>query len=155
MVHVVSALGWLGIDVVLLVFAVTGLASDDPAVVAVCYQAMELFVIPTVVPAALLSLGSGILLGLGSRYGLLRYWWVAVKLALNIVLLVLVVVLLRPGLDNAAEAGRQVGAGIEPEDFGTLQADSLFPPGVSIAALLFATVLAVYKPWGRLRRDTA
>jgi hypothetical protein len=30
--------------------------------------------------------------------------------------------------------------------------DLVFPPIVSLTALSLATVLAVYKPWGRLRR---
>jgi hypothetical protein len=85
-------------------------------------------------------------LGLGTRYGLLRYWWVAVKLALNVVLALLVWVLLRPGLDAAAEYGRLLPASA-PADVSTL----VFPPIVSTSALVVATVLAVYKPWGRLR----
>jgi hypothetical protein len=31
----------------------------------------------------------------------------------------------------------------------------IFPPIVSTSALLVATVLAVYKPWGRIRRRRA
>ena len=40
--------------------------------------------------AAMLSLITGILLGVGSKYGLVRYWWVATKLALNVVLATLI-----------------------------------------------------------------
>jgi hypothetical protein len=75
----------------------------------------------------LICLLTGVLLGLGSKYGLLRYWWVAVKLALNLVLTGLVLVSLAP-----------VG-------------DLIFPPIVSPTALLVAMVLAVFKPWGRIR----
>ena len=39
---------------------------------------------------------TGILLGLGSRYGLVRYWWVTVKLALNPVLSGLVLAVFKP-----------------------------------------------------------
>jgi hypothetical protein len=150
--HIVSGIGWLGIDVVLLVLAVTGLTSNDRATVAACYQAMGLFVIPTLLPAGLICLASGILLGLGSKYGLLRYWWVAIKLVLNIVLTVLVLVLLRPRIGEAAHIGRELTTGLALDALGRLPVDLVFPPAVSIAALTFATVLAVYKPWGRLRR---
>ena len=149
--HVVSAVGWLGVDVVLLVLAVTGLTSDDPVTVSVCYQAMGLFVTPTLLTAGVVSLGSGILLGLGSKYGLLRYWWVATKLALNLVLTTLVLVLLRPRVDQAAALGRQ----FDLDALGRLSVDLVFPPAVSITALALATVLAVYKPWGRIRRGSA
>jgi hypothetical protein len=149
--HMVSALGWLGVDVVLLILAITGLTSDDPATVAACYLAMELFVIPTLLTAGVISLASGILLGLGSKYGLLRYWWVATKLLLNIVLTVLVLLLLRPNVDQAADLGRELTTGLGLDARGRVSVNLIFPPVVSITVLTFATVLAVYKPWGRLR----
>ena len=51
-----------------------------------------------------------------------------------------------------AEQGRRFIVG-EPV---SLAVDGLiFPPIVSTRALLVATVLAVYKPWGRIRRRRA
>ena len=48
-----------------------------------------------------------VVLGLGSRWGVLRYWWVAAKLAISLVLLTLVVVSLRFEVaDQAARAKR-------------------------------------------------
>ena len=51
------------------------------------------------------------LLGLGSKYGLVRYWWVAVKLFLNLLLTTLILVALQPGMPEIAEYGRSVSAG--------------------------------------------
>jgi len=119
----------------------------------VCYQAMGLFVVPTLLVAGLTCLASGIVLGLGSKYGLLRYWWVATKLVLNVVLTGLVLVLLRPRVDDAAEIGRQLTAGLPVDALGRLPLDLVFPPAVSITTLTVATVLAVYKPWGRVRHE--
>jgi hypothetical protein len=147
--HVLSSVGWIGIDIALLVLAVTGLTSDDPLTVAACYQAMGVFVLPTVVPAALVCLASGVLLGMGSRYGLVRYWWVVVKLVINVVLTVLVLVLLRPGLGVVADAGRAA----DLDTLAELGVGMVFPPAVSIAALTVATVLAFTKPWGRIRSE--
>lgn len=89
------------------------------------------------------------LLGLGSRYGLVRYWWVAVKLVINLVLTTLVLVLLRPSVHEVAAAGRES----DTDALDRLGVGMLFPPAVSIAALTFATVLSIYKPWGRVRRQ--
>jgi hypothetical protein len=98
--------------------------------------------------AGLVCLATGILLGLGSRYGLVRYWWVAVKLVMNVVLCVLVLIALRPGLDEVVEHGRALAAG----RVSTLDVSSMFfPPAVSLTALTVATVLAVVKPWGLIR----
>jgi hypothetical protein len=91
--------------------------------------------------------------GLGTRFGLVRYRWVAVKLALNVLLVSLVVIALRPGISEAADYGDALAAGrpVDPSSVSQL----IFPPIVSTTALVFATVLAVYKPWGRLRRHSA
>jgi hypothetical protein len=88
---------------------------------------------------------------LGAR---LRQWvllLMAVKLATNLVLSSLVIVLLRPGLHEAASNGRQIADG-QPAAFDSSWL--LFPPIVSTSALLFAMVLAVFKPWGRVREIT-
>lgn len=44
--HLTLALGWLGVDVVVGVLAVTGFVSDDPAQVAASYTALNAFAVP-------------------------------------------------------------------------------------------------------------
>ncbi|MGH3366067.1 MAG: hypothetical protein ACRDOY_02570 [Nocardioidaceae bacterium] len=151
-VHIVSAGAWVGIDLVVAVLVLTGWLTDDVSVRAVAYQALGLFVVWPMFVSALVCLASGVLLGLGSRYGLLRYWWVAVKLVMNIVLCTLVLALLRPGLADVLRHGRALAAGRSSDlDVSFL----FFPPAVSLTALTVATVLAVFKPWGRIRRTAS
>jgi hypothetical protein len=97
----------------------------------------------------LLCLGSGVLLGTGSKYGLVRYWWVAVKLVLNVVLVTLVVFLLIPELGPVADSARA-----SLDDGGALPdlSNLAFPPVVSTTMVLFAMTLSVFKPWGLVRR---
>ena len=60
----------------------------------------------------------------------------------------LVLISLAPEVADAAERGRQFDAGVAvPLGVG----DLIFPPIVSPTALLVAMVLAVFKPWGRIR----
>jgi hypothetical protein len=149
-VHIVSAIGWIGVDFVLFVFALTGLLSDDPTTLATCYRAIDMFAVVLLLPLGLLSLATGLLLGWGTKYGIFRYHWVLWKLILNTVLTSLVLVLLRPGVAEAADAVDGPAATLQ-DRLAEVQAQSnlIFPPTVSITALTFATVLAVYKPWGR------
>ncbi|ONI74647.1 hypothetical protein ALI144C_38085 [Actinosynnema sp. ALI-1.44] len=144
-VHIASGGTWLGMDLVLGVLVVTAMSASDPLTVSVALQAVELFAVWPLIIAGLASLVSGIVLGLGTRYGLVRYWWVFVKLVMSVVLILLVVFALRPGVHEAAEMGRSLS--------GAVPGDMLFPPIVSTAAVLFATVISVLKPWGRLRKD--
>ena len=147
-VHILSAGAWVGIEVVVGVLVVTAWFTDDRAVTGLAYEALGLFAVWPMLTAGLVCLASGILLGLGSRYGLMRYWWVAVKLVMNVVLCVLILIALRPGLGEVVEHGRALAAG----RISTLDVSSMFfPPAVSLTALTVATVLAVVKPWGLIR----
>lgn len=146
MLHIVAAGTWLGVDVVLAVLVGTALGTGDSRTVAVAYQALALVVWPLLI-AGVACLVSGILLGLGTKYGLIRYWWVVVKLVINTLFVVLVVVALRP---TVVEAAREAGHGVVGVPVPVT--DLVFPPVVSLTGLLLATTLAVYKPWGRVRR---
>ena len=110
-VHIASAGAWIGIDVVMAVVIFTALLGDD-ATRALCYQALELFAGWPLVVAGLACLASGIVLGLGTAYGLVRYWWVVIKLVINIVFVALVPVALRPEVLEMAEQGRRFAAGL-------------------------------------------
>jgi hypothetical protein len=150
-VHVVSGGAWIGIDVVVAVLVLTGRFADDPATQGLAYRALATFVVWPMLVSALLCLASGVVLGLATKWGLVRYWWVAVKLVLNLVLCTLIVVALRPGMDEVNAYGEAVGSGGTvpvPDAVSSL----VFPPAVSLSALTLATVLAVVKPWGRTRR---
>lgn len=149
LVHIASAGSWIGIDIAMAVLIFTALFTNDDRTKAVSYQALGQFVVWSLLIVGLVCLISGILLGLGTKYGLVRYWWVAVKLALNLMLTSLVLISLRGEVVAKAEQGRQFLAG----DRVTLAevGDLLFPPIVSPTVLLIAMALAVFKPWGRIR----
>jgi uncharacterized membrane protein len=150
--HIVAGGTWFGLDVAMAVLVVTAISTDSAVVRAHTLQSLQLATVWPMFSTAMLSLITGILLGLGSKYGLVRYWWVAIKLALNIVLTTLVLVALRPGVIEAAEQGRRFAAG---EQASLAVGDLIFPPIVSPTFLLIAFVLAVFKPWGRIRKHPA
>lgn len=148
--HIITAVSWIGVDIVLLVLALTALTSTDPTTVAASYTAIGAFTIVLLVPAGVLTLATGLLLGAGTKWGIVRYWWLTVKLVITVVLTTLVIVLLRPIVADVASRAEQAGAaGLFRDQLGDLPVSLIFPPSVSIAALLVATVLSVYKPWGK------
>lgn len=148
-VHILSAGTWIGVDVVVAVLVCVGWFSSDTQNQATAYQALGLVAVWPMLVSGLTCLVSGVLLGLGSKYGLVRYWWVAIKLVLNVGLTVLVFFALRPGMAETVEFGRALGAGTPT---GSAPSDMFFPPAVSLTALSFATYLSIFKPWGRTPR---
>jgi hypothetical protein len=148
LVHIAAAGVWLGLDLVLGILVVTVLTGDATGAGAAAASMAAVATWPLVV-AGLMTLASGVLLGLGTKYGLVRYRWVLVKLVVNVVLVTLVVLVLWPGMVTAGEAGRAALAdGAAPAMTATL----VFPPVVSSTALVVAMTLSVFKPWGRTRR---
>jgi hypothetical protein len=148
--HIVSAGAWIGIDVMVAVLVVAGRFARDADVRGLAYQALAAFVVWPMLTSGLVCLATGAILGLGTKWGLLRYWWVAVKLVLNLALCALILFALEPGMAAVAAHGREVSAGGGGDPAAA--SELFFPPAVSLATLTFATVLGVLKPWGRLRR---
>src|SRR5437762_3503112 len=81
--HVTFSVGWLGAVAAFLVLAIAGLTNQDTQIVRSAYLAMELTARFVVVPLAFASLLSGLVQSLGTPWGLVRHYWVLVKLLLT------------------------------------------------------------------------
>jgi len=146
--HVLCGVGWMGLDIGLAVLMLTGMFTTDGPTAAAVYTVAGL-VIPPVVPVlAFGMLMTGVLLGLGTKWGLVTWTWVFTKLVVGIVLTVLVCVLLLPGA-LALPGGLEGSADGVRATVGEDGTSLVFPPLVSFAALGFALVLSYWKPWGR------
>lgn len=133
LLHVTSSVGWLGVTAGNLVLAVA--AFDRP----VLYQALALLGDYVVLPLSLLSSATGVLVSVGTRWGLVKHRWVLVKLVSTAAAVVATVFALRSGL-HAAAAGES-GAGTQV----------LVACCVSLVIYVANTALSVFKPRGRTR----
>jgi hypothetical protein len=77
-IHVIATVSALGADLVLLALGIVGMGSMEPRAI---YPAAHLVAAWLVAPLAALSLGTGLLLGVLTPWGVFRYWWVTIKLA--------------------------------------------------------------------------
>jgi len=151
-VHIVVAVGVLGTDLVLLTLATTALASRDPELVRAGYLAMGLLGEAVLLPLALAAPLTGILLGLGTAWGLARHWWVLTKLVLTIAVATAAVFVLRPALDRAAAQALQVPlAELPTTGIGQLGVAVTLAPAGALLVLVAIVTLAVFKPWGQTR----
>ncbi|MFF2651626.1 DUF2269 domain-containing protein [Streptomyces sp. NPDC058045] len=144
-VHVAASACWLGVTLGLFGLSVTAVGSGSPEVAEASYRSMKVFSDWLVIPLALGTLLSGLLLSLGTRWGLARHWWVYLKFWLTLITTGLSILLLRPGINEAAA---QASSGETVTSAGNL----LVAPGVSLSVYLFMTAISVLKPWGLTRR---
>lgn len=149
LLHLLCGIGWMGVDLALLPLLLTGLTTDDGATAASCYVAVTV-IVPLAVP--ILSLGilaTGLLLGWGTTWGVLRYWWVVVKLVMAVTLLFLVLFLLVPGINDLPTPDATASADAVRDQIGPATTGLLFPPLVSFAMLAIAAIISLFKPWSR------
>ena len=116
--HVVSSVGWVGAVAGVLALAVAGLTHADADVPRGAYLSMILMAKYVIVPLAEASFATGIICSLGTGWGLVRYYWVLVKLLMTLL--------------NAASAQHLM----------------VIASSTALAALLVITALSVYKPRG-------
>ncbi|HET9495097.1 MAG TPA: hypothetical protein VFR15_12770 [Chloroflexia bacterium] len=143
--HIAATVSVLGADLVLLLLGLAGLGGTDQRTI---YPAAHLVGTWLVTPLAFLSLGTGLLLGLLTTYGLLKYWWVAIKLVITTALTGAVLLVLVPRLASAAEAV----TGPSPRFLaGGEQLALVLAPAAASTLLLLNVAFAVYKPGWRLQ----
>ncbi|MFC8199247.1 DUF2269 domain-containing protein [Streptomyces sp. NPDC060006] len=144
-VHAAASACWLGLTLGLLALGVTAATTGSAETAEASVRAMKIFADWLLLPLAFLTLLSGLLLSLGTHWGLARHRWVHTKFWLTLATLTATAFALRSGVDSAVTA---VSAGGPLPDPG----DVLFGPVVSLSAYLFMTVISILKPWGLTRR---
>jgi hypothetical protein len=141
--HVTSTLGWLGAIVGFLALAIAALTSEDVQLVRGVYLAMQLTGWYVLVPLCVASLATGLIMSLGTSWGLFRHYWVLVKFVITI-LAAIILFMYTQTLDQLGALARDT----------TLSIDNLRNPspvlhsGLAVLALLVNATLSVYKPKG-------
>jgi|Tabmets5t2r1_1033131.scaffolds.fasta_scaffold06188_2 hypothetical protein len=151
-IHIAVAVSALGTDLVLLALGVSGLSTGDADLIRAGYLSMDLLIEAVLLPLALAALLTGVLLGLGTAWGITRHYWVLAKLVLTIGALTAAVVSLRPALHRAATEALAVPLAQLPTTGVSVAAGVTAAPAAALLVLLTVLVLAVFKPWGRIRR---
>lgn len=147
--HVISSVGWLGAVVVFLALSVVGLTSQEAAVVRAAYLAMESIGWFVLVPLSIASLLSGLAQSLGTKWGLVRHYWVLVKLAITVVATIVLLMYMQTLGHLAGVAAQPV---VAAGDLDGLRSPSPVLHGAgALLLLLAAATLSVYKPPGMTR----
>ena len=143
--HLTSSVGWIGAVVAYLGLGLAAGTSRDAQTVRAAWIAMELTGWFVIVPLALAALLTGLVVSLGTPWGLFRHYWVVIALALTIVSTV-VLLLHMPTVSNVANVAREADGAVLRRLGG-----DLFHAGLGLVVLLAITVLNVHKPRGMTR----
>lgn len=94
--HVTTSVGWFGAVASFLVLALAGLNSGNAVTVRSAYVAMELTGWFIIVPLCFVSLPTGLVMSLGTPWGLFRHYWVVAKLTISVIATILLLVHMQP-----------------------------------------------------------
>ena len=156
--HIIASVGWLGVVFAKVVLGLAAMTTRAPGVSDALYVSMNVLngAFP---PLAISTIVSGVLLSLGTKWGLLQHYWVATKLVLTVGVIA-TAVQLADRLARQSIAASSAPAVDVVTILGSASAPTLLLT-LSVAHLLMlgaATVISVYKPWGKTwfaRRNTA
>jgi len=141
-VHLAFSIGWIGAVVAYLVLGVSAVTTANAETVRAAWIAMDLTGWYAIVPLALGSVLTGILMAIVTPWGLFRHYWVLISFALTM-FSVTILLLHMPTVSAQALIAHEG----DPAALRSLGGD-LFHPSAGLFILLVVTVLNVYKPRG-------
>ncbi len=139
-VHVLASVGLFGIALTALGFATLALRSDDTSMRQALLRAIELLDRPLLPILAVVSVASGVLLCLGTAWGLFTHVWIVTKQVIMATLIV-------TGVFWIGESARQA------LEVGTPSAVLLGLYAGHLALLVTATTLSIVKPKAQLKKE--
>ncbi|RRO15433.1 hypothetical protein EIL87_15320 [Saccharopolyspora rhizosphaerae] len=143
LLHVVAGVGWFGIAAVTFVLTLAMLTRSDSAVVRAGYEFHELLIASLARPASLITLGTGLVLSTGTKWGIAQHYWPLVKLVLTVATIA-ITASLAPGW--IATAARLSSGSVD-----SAQVNLVGMAAFHLLTVGAATWLSIYKPGGRTR----
>lgn len=141
-VHLTVSVGWIGTVAAYLALGAAAATHENARTARGAWIAMELIGWYVTVPLAVTALLTGLVMALGTRWGLFRHYWVLISFALTLFATV-VLILHMPTVSADADVARTAeGAALD-----RLGGD-LLHPAIGLGVLLVIQVLNVYKPTG-------
>jgi hypothetical protein len=140
--HLTFSVGWIGSIVAYLALGVVAVTSEDTPTVRGAYLLMEPVGWYVIVPLAVASLLTGLVMALGTRWGLFRHYWVVLSFLLT-AFSTYILVNHMPDVSATADMVREA----DGARLGARGGD-LVHPALGLVVLLVIHVLNVYKPRG-------
>lgn len=143
--HVSASVALIGVTASVLILSLTAAGAEGAGDAHALYSSVQTLAFALAIPFSLISLATGLVLGLGTRWGVLTYWWVTSKLALQLAIILTGALVVRPSvqalIDRSADGG----------PLGAARWELTIAGAANLTFALAAVALAVFKPGGRLR----
>jgi hypothetical protein len=143
--HIGIGVGWLGASLAMLALSIVGATTGSHEMRHGAYALMDTFNNALAIPSALMAIVTGVVVSLGTPWGLVKHHWVLAKLIIALSLPVLAT-FGGPWIDELVVRGGDYAA--EPGGAAILLVGAM---ALFLALLWTATILSVFRPGGRTR----
>jgi hypothetical protein len=140
--HIICSVGWLGAAAAYLAFGVAAEVSMQPQVIRAAWIGMEISGWFVIVPLACLAFLTGLVLSMGTPWGLFKHYWVVIALVLTTLSLA-VLLLHMPSVSALSALARTADDAVVRRLGGDVP-----HPALGLLVLIVITVLNVHKPRG-------
>ena len=143
-VHLTVSVGWIGAVAGYMALDVTAATSQDGQMLRTAYLGMDVIARYVIVPLAFASLVTGLIVSLGTKWGLFRHYWVLISFIMTVIATIVLLVETRT-ISGFAEIAASRATTVETlRSLGSTLVHSI---GGSVV-LLVVLVLNLYKPQG-------
>lgn len=142
--HITLSVGWVGAVAAYIPLDIATATSEDAQTLRAAYLGMDLIARYVIVPLAVASLLTGLVMSVGTKWGLFRHYWVLISLLLTLLATAVLLVETQTICSLADIAAEPTTSGDEMRALGNTLVHSI---GGTIV-LLVILALNVYKPRG-------
>lgn len=152
-VHVISVASWIGGTLGMLLLAIYLNSAANGEQLLYTLASMEIIDENLLKYPALLTLLTGILLSVWTQWGLIKHYWVAIKLILTVVTIMIGILFLNDWTASLAVMIEDMGfATLHNQDFRRTWSSILVTSSFNLFCLFLMVFITYYKPFGRLMK---
>ncbi|MFM9281592.1 DUF2269 family protein [Paenibacillus jiagnxiensis] len=155
-VHVIAAAAWIGGTLGMLLLGLYLQKSSNGEQLMYTLANMEVIDENLLKYPALLTLLTGILLSVWTQWGLIKHYWVVIKLVLTVLTILIGIFFLNDWTASLTEMAEHLSISpLQNSDFQHTWLSVMITGGFNLMCLLFMVFITYYKPFGKIKKKTA
>ncbi|MDQ0061668.1 hypothetical protein [Paenibacillus harenae] len=154
-IHVISVASWIGGTLGMLLLGIYLQSADSGDQLAYTLASMEVIDENLLKYPALLTLLTGILLSVWTQWGLVKHYWVVIKLVLTVTTILLGILYLDNWTMSLADMIQDMGFASQSQKFRSTWSSIISMSSFNLFCLLFMVFVTYYKPFGKIKKRRA
>lgn len=152
-IHVIAFVSWFGATLCLLLLGFYLKNAENSAQLVYTLKSMQIIDENLLKYPALATLISGILLSIWTQWGLVKYYWVVIKLVLTIVIILLGIFFINDWFSLLVKTAQEFGNNaLKNDEFQSTWFSIIVTAIFNIISMTFMTLITYYKPFGKIKK---